>query len=96
MEELAVLRTVPTRHHDYQNDKLGVQDVLMRRKSGITSAITLNTTAAGVLPEFCHLPAATSNLTHTLITSATTLAGCHRKGRATLVHSWQSVTSFKL
>ena len=64
--------------------------------SGITSAITLNTTAAGVLPEFCHLPAATSNLTRTLITSATTLAGCHRKGGATLVHSWQSVTSFKL
>jgi hypothetical protein len=31
-----------------------------------------------------------------LITSATTLAGCHRKGGATLVHSWQSVTSFKL
>jgi hypothetical protein len=35
-------------------------------KTGITSAITLNTTAAGVLPEFCHLPAATSNLTRTL------------------------------
>jgi hypothetical protein len=33
--------------------------------------------AAGVLPEFCHLPAATSNLTQTLIASATTLASCH-------------------
>jgi hypothetical protein len=43
-----------------------------RRKTGITSAITLNTTAAGVLP----LPAATSNLTQTLITSATTLLKC--------------------
>jgi hypothetical protein len=31
-----------------------------------------------------------------LITSATTLAGCHRKGGATLVHSWQSLTSFIL
>jgi hypothetical protein len=30
------------------------------------------------------------------MTSATTLAGCHRKGGATLVHSWQPVTSFKL
>jgi hypothetical protein len=49
-----------------------------------------------MLPESCHLPAATSDLTHTLITSATTLASCHRKGGAKLVHSWQSVTSFEL
>jgi hypothetical protein len=37
-----------------------------------------------------------SSATYPLITSATTLAGCHRKGGATLVHSWQSVTSFTL
>jgi hypothetical protein len=62
-------------------------------QSGITSAIVPNTTAAGVLPlTGCHY----SKLIRTLITSATTPASCDRKGKATLVNGWQSVTSFKL
>jgi hypothetical protein len=61
------------------------------RKSGITSAVILNTTAA----EFCHLPAAPSNSTQTLITSATALASCQRKSGATLVHSCHPMTSYQ-
>jgi hypothetical protein len=61
--------------------------------SGRTPAAVVFSVMADVIPV---LPAATSNLTRTLITSATTLAGCHRKGGATLVRSRQSVTSFKL
>jgi hypothetical protein len=68
---------------------LRLTELTVYHKGNITSAITLNTTAAGVLPlTGCH-----KQLNTNAYYSCHNIS--HRRGGATLVHSWQPVTSYQ-
>jgi hypothetical protein len=64
MECLTLQEVIKYRYHGNIRTELKV-DMVCRPYS--ESGITPSTIAAGVLPEFCHLPTAISSLTQTLL-----------------------------